>query len=190
MSIDELYAIADRFYSVFGVSMWRYQDEYTGFDLTRFEVDKCPSIPDGVSLKEAVRERYGDQAVELVETCMELGSYFKIMQRLGCVVVESGKVYLGAQNCTITYPIRIKYNYDRPIRMEESKAYKIGCLAVRKSDNCYILIHLPSGLSAGIWECSLKTAIEKMKIARAIPGIENDMPDSDCIKALKELETV
>lgn len=192
MTIDELYAIADRFYSVFGVAMWRYQDQYTGFDLTRFEVDKCPNIPNGVSLKEAVRGRYGDQAVELVETCLELGSYFKIMQRIGCTVVESGKVYMGAKNCTVKYPIRVKFNYDRPIRMDESKAYVMGCLAVRNVvDDVWVLMHLPSGLAAGNWKAkNAKGAIDKMKLALLIPGIENDMPDSECIKALKELETV
>jgi hypothetical protein len=112
------------------------------------------------------------------------------MQRLGCTVVESGKVYMGAKNCTVYYPIKVSHSYDYPIRMDESKAYVMDCLAVRKSSECYILMHLPSGLSAGIWECSLKVAIERMKVALAIPGIENDMPDSDCIKALKELETV
>lgn len=190
MTIDELYAIADQFYTVFGVSLWRYQSEYTGFDLVRFELDKCSNVANGVSLKDAVKERYGDQAVELIETCLELGSFFKIMQKIGCTVVESGKVYLGAKNCTVKYPVRVRNSYDRPIRMDDSKAYVMGCLAVRKSDHCYILMHLPSGLSAGIWECSLKVAIEKMTLALAIPGIENDMTDSDCIKALKELETV
>jgi hypothetical protein len=55
---------AEKFQEIFKVSLDKYWDYITGFDIVQFDTDlKCP---DGVSLKDLITDKYGSKASELV----------------------------------------------------------------------------------------------------------------------------
>lgn len=56
---------AKPFEQAFGVKMHPFFDYVMGFDVVAF--DKYLEVPDGTSTKEFIAEKYGDDAVTLVE---------------------------------------------------------------------------------------------------------------------------
>lgn len=55
---------AAEFQKTFGISLGRFFNPLIGFDIIRFDEHFAP--PEGQSLKEAVEERHGQKAVELI----------------------------------------------------------------------------------------------------------------------------
>ena len=54
-----------KFSSIFGVSLKRYWDNMFGFDVVKFD-DEFIKAPDGISTAQAIEEKYGKDAVELI----------------------------------------------------------------------------------------------------------------------------
>jgi len=57
---------SQRFVEVFGVPLRRFMDPILGFDIVRFD-DQVIRPPDGTSTRDVIVERYGEEAVRLVE---------------------------------------------------------------------------------------------------------------------------
>ena len=189
MSIDELYQISDKFLELFGKSLWDFLDKWTGFDILSFEnyIEKDTYISEK-SLKEIVFERFGQEGVELVLKCIDLGNFQKICTSIGSKVVSCQKKYLGTTYSVILVPVAVKTNSHKPIQLKEIEGYVLGCLAVNKNGDQWNLQHLPSGLIAGKYSCSAKEAIGKMKIALSFDTIDQVIPSGDCVEKLKELQ--
>ena len=189
MSIDELYEISDKFSEVFGKSLWDFLDKWAGFDILTFEnyIEKDTYISEK-SLKEIVFERFGQEGVELVLKCIDLGSFQKICTSIGSKVVSGQKKYLGTTYSVILVPVAVKTNSHKPIQLKEIEGYVLGCLAVNKNGDLWNLQHLPSGLIAGKYSCSAKEAIGKMKIALSFDTIDQVIPNGDCVEKLKNLQ--
>ena len=62
---------ASKFKSTFGVQLGVYLHPLYGFDVVGFDASVIQP-PDGVSTKDIVQERYGDEAVELVVELIRL----------------------------------------------------------------------------------------------------------------------
>lgn len=56
-----------KFKPVFGKAFTEYYNPFTGFDIVKFDEDFFPDLPDGVSLKDAVLEKYGQESVDLIQ---------------------------------------------------------------------------------------------------------------------------
>lgn len=189
MTIDELYEISDKFAEVFGRSMWNFQDKWTGFDILSFEnYVEGSTYSSGKSLKENVSERFGQEGVELVLKCIELGNFQKICTSIGSKAIPGQKKYLGTTYSKILVPVAVKTNSQKPIQLKEIEGYVLGCLAVNKNGDQWNLQHLPSGLVAGKYSCSAKEAIGKMKIALSFDTLDQVIPNGDCVEKLKNLQ--
>jgi hypothetical protein len=58
------------FQNIFGTPLKPYWDNITGFDIVRFD-EKLIKSPNGKSISDVVLERYGKDAVELVEALLK-----------------------------------------------------------------------------------------------------------------------
>ena len=184
MTYDELNGLNETFQAIFGVSMWRYQDKWFGFDIIRFETEKCQGIVDGVSTKQYVFTRWGKEAVELIEACLELGTWMKITSKIDYQVLEASKKYMGATKCRLELPLVSNSRYYEPIFPRVFDAYMLGCFATIKVDKIWSVTHLPSRMNCGVATSSARLAINFMKCAVKIEGIDQfPLPSS----ALKEL---
>jgi hypothetical protein len=172
MTYDELNGLNAKFQSIFGVSMWRYQDKWFGFDIIQFETEKCQGIVDGVSTKQYVFTRWGKEAVELIETCLELGNWMKITSKIDYQVLEASKKYMGATKCRLELPLVSNSRYYEPIFPRVFDAYMLGCFAAIKDDKNWSITHLPSKMSCAARFKSAKSAINFMKCAVEIEGID------------------
>lgn len=56
-----------QFKKLFGVNLRTYWDNFTGFDLIKFD-DEVVKPKDGTSTRQAVRKKYGKEGVELIES--------------------------------------------------------------------------------------------------------------------------
>jgi hypothetical protein len=186
MTIDELYETAEKFESVFQTSLWDFLEKWTGFDILSFENYLEGSTCS--SLKEIVSEQFGQEGVELVLKCIELGNFQKICTSIGSEVIPGQKKYLGTTYSKILVPVAVKTNGQKPIQLKEIEGYVLGCLAVNKNRDQWYLQHLPSGLVAGKYSCSAKEAIGKMKIALSFDTIDQVIPNKDCVEKLKNLQ--
>jgi len=54
-----------QFCSIFGLQLSDYHDILTGFDICKF--DKDIDCPDGISLKDWIKQEYGDNAALIIE---------------------------------------------------------------------------------------------------------------------------
>lgn len=80
------------FKSVFGVSLHRFMDYITGFDLMKFDKEFIGAFDlDGVSIEDVVKEKYGNKGVAIVQRL--------ITHRDGLSVIADGPVdvYAGAK---------------------------------------------------------------------------------------------
>lgn len=80
------------FKSVFGVSLHRFMDYITGFDLMKFDKEFIGAFDlDGVSVEDVVKEKYGNKGVAIVQRL--------ITHRDGLSVIADGPVdvYAGAK---------------------------------------------------------------------------------------------
>lgn len=188
MTIDELYQISDKFAKVFGRSLWDFLDWWTGFDILSFENYLQTQGSTYSSLKENVSERFGQEGVELVLECIDLGNFQKICTAIGSKAIPGQKKYLGTTYSKILVPVAVKENSQKPIQLKEIEGYVLGCLAVNKNGDQWNLQHLPSGLVAGKYSCSAKEAIGKMKIALSFDTIDQVIPNGDCVEKLKNLQ--
>ncbi len=179
MTYDELNALNDKFQAIFGVSMWRYQDKWTGFDIVRFDAEKY-----GVYTKQYISDRYGEEAVKVIETCISLGNWMKITSKIDYQVLETSKTYMGATKCRLELPLVSNSRYYEPIFPRVFDAYMLGCFAAINDDETWSITHLPSKMSCGARFKSVKSAINFMKCTVEIEGIDQ-FPLSD--EALKEL---
>ena len=187
MTYDQLNTINEKFQAIFGVSVWRYLDEFTGFNIIFFENEKCPDILDGMSTKQYVRDKWGKEAVELVETCLDLGSYSSINSKLEYrIVKQNKKLYMGAIKCVIELPIYVRSRYNEPFIGEEFDAYVVGPFAAIKKQQ-WSIIHLPSKMSCGIGFDTIKEAIQFMNDAAKLDGIDKFPLSNGTVKELYEL---
>ena len=190
MTIDELYEISDKFSEVFGRSLWDFLGKWTGFDILSFEnyIEKDTYISEK-SLKEIVFERFGQEGVELVLECIDLGNFQKICTAIGSKAIPGQKKYLGTTYSKILVPVAVRADKNtKPIQLKEIEGYVLGCLAVNKNGYLWNLQHLPSGLIAGKYSCGAKEAIGKMKIALSFDTIDPVIPSGDCVEKLKNLQ--
>ena len=187
MTYDELNRLNERFQSIFGVSMWRYQDKWFGFDTATFEDEKCQNIVDGVSIKQYVLDRWGKEAVELIETCISLGGWATITSKLDYQVLETSKTYMGATKCKLELPLVSNSRYCEPIFPQVFDAYILGCFATIKNGNVWSVTHLPSKMSCDVTASSAKLAIEFMKKAVEIEGIDQFPLPDESLKSLAQL---
>lgn len=58
----------DKFHAVFGVSLHKFWSTLTGFDVVKF--DEWLGTPDGTSTRDCIANRYGWDAVKLVESLL------------------------------------------------------------------------------------------------------------------------
>ncbi len=58
-----------QFKQVFGVALHPYMNLITGFDIVKFD-DEVVKPPDGTSSKQAIEQRWGQEAVELIKELM------------------------------------------------------------------------------------------------------------------------
>ncbi len=188
MTIDELYEISDKFAEVFGRSLWDFLGKWARFDIFSFENYVVGNESYNKSLKEIVSEQFGQEGVELVLKCIELGNFQKICTSIGSEVIPGQKKYLGTTYSKILVPVVVKTNGQKPIQLKEIEGYVLGCLAVNKNGDQWYLQHLPSGLVAGKYSCSAKEAIGKMKIALSFDTIDQVIPNGDCVEKLKNLQ--
>lgn len=189
MTIDELYQISDKFAEVFGKSLWDFQHECTGFDIFSFEYYLVGNESSEKSLKQIVSEQFGQEGVELVLKCIDLGNFQKICTSIGSKAIPGQKKYLGTTYSKILVPVAVRADKKtKPIQLKEIEGYVLGCLAVNKNGDLWNLQHLPSGLVAGKYSCSAKEAIGKMKIAIGFDTIDQVTPSRDCVEKLKNLQ--
>lgn len=63
-------AKADKYHKIFrqtfGVQLMNYFSFITGFDIIKFD-EKFLKTPDGISMGEYIREKYGEEAVDLIK---------------------------------------------------------------------------------------------------------------------------
>lgn len=57
---------SQEFQLTFGVSLGKFWSVVTGFDVVKFD-EELIKPPDGTSTREAVRQKYGNYAVEILE---------------------------------------------------------------------------------------------------------------------------
>jgi len=62
--------LAPEFQRIFGMSIGRFMDIFTGFDIVMF--DDILGVPDGVSCQEFVQTNYGKRGVELIKKLISL----------------------------------------------------------------------------------------------------------------------
>ncbi len=54
-----------QFHKVFGLQLYSYLNIITGFDIIKFDKHLC--VPGGISTREYINQKYGEDAVRLIE---------------------------------------------------------------------------------------------------------------------------
>lgn len=63
--------LKDKFQWTFGVPLKNFFDKITGFDVVAFDEDFVKA-EDGVSTRDAVQEKWGDEGVEILEKLIKM----------------------------------------------------------------------------------------------------------------------
>jgi len=61
---------AEKFQNIFGLRLINYTDVFTGFDIVKFDMDI--NTPDGTSIKDFIKKKYGEDAQKLIKEFIDL----------------------------------------------------------------------------------------------------------------------